>query len=209
MAKGEQTRQRIIAEAVAIFNTHGYAGTSMADLLQATGLEKGGIYNHFSSKEALAVASFEHAIEQIGLRLLAAIEPQHHAVAQLLAIAGVFEQYVEDPPVPGGCPVVNTAIEADDGNPVLRAHAQKAMTDWHRLIGKIIKGGVARGELRSDTNPYEVASIMTSLLEGAQILSRLYGDPSHLKRAVAHLADYLQRFTSEPREGTDAATTSE
>lgn len=43
MSKGDQTRQRIVSEAAALFNKQGSAGSSMADLMEATGLEKGGI----------------------------------------------------------------------------------------------------------------------------------------------------------------------
>ena len=51
MTKGEQTRQRIVKEAAPIFNRRGYEGSSLSDLMKATGLKKGGIYRHFSSKE--------------------------------------------------------------------------------------------------------------------------------------------------------------
>ena len=50
MNKGEMTRQRIIEESAPIFNQRGYAGCSMQDVMEATGLEKGGIYRHFESK---------------------------------------------------------------------------------------------------------------------------------------------------------------
>jgi len=55
VTKGEQTRQRIIARAAPVFNVHGYFGASMNDLTRETKIGKGGIYNHFESKEALAV----------------------------------------------------------------------------------------------------------------------------------------------------------
>jgi AcrR family transcriptional regulator len=61
MSKGEKTRQRIVAEAATLFNERGFEGGSMADLMEATGLEKGGIYRHFSSKETLAAAAFDFA----------------------------------------------------------------------------------------------------------------------------------------------------
>jgi len=51
MSKGEETRERIVAEAAALFNQRGYEGGSMSELMKATGLEKGGIYRHFSSQE--------------------------------------------------------------------------------------------------------------------------------------------------------------
>jgi TetR/AcrR family transcriptional regulator, transcriptional repressor for nem operon len=54
MRKGEQTRQEIIRKAAPIFNQRGYDGAALSELMRATGLEKGGIYRHFKSKEQLA-----------------------------------------------------------------------------------------------------------------------------------------------------------
>ena len=61
MRKGERTRQEIIRKAAPVFNQKGYAGAALSDLMRATGLEKGGIYRHFSSKEALASEAFDYA----------------------------------------------------------------------------------------------------------------------------------------------------
>ena len=57
MRKGERTRQRVIETAARVLNRHGYAGSGMSELMQETGLAKGGIYRHFDSKEALARGS--------------------------------------------------------------------------------------------------------------------------------------------------------
>src|SRR6516165_614441 len=64
MRKGEHTRQEIIREAAPIFNRRGYDGAALSDLMKATGLEKGGIYRHFDSKEALAAEAFDYAWEE-------------------------------------------------------------------------------------------------------------------------------------------------
>src|ERR1700756_1649248 len=61
MRKGEQTRQEIIRKAAPIFNQRGYDGAALSDLMRATGLEKGGIYRHFESKEQLAAEAFDYA----------------------------------------------------------------------------------------------------------------------------------------------------
>ena len=58
MRKGEQTRQDIIHKAAPIFHQKGYDGAVLSDLMRATGLEKGGIYRHFESKEELAGDAF-------------------------------------------------------------------------------------------------------------------------------------------------------
>lgn len=61
MRKGEQTRQEIIRKAAPIFNQRGYEGVALSDLMKATGLEKGGIYRHFDSKQQLAAEAFDYA----------------------------------------------------------------------------------------------------------------------------------------------------
>ena len=62
--KGERTRQRIVELAAPVFNRQGYAGASLRDLIGATGLEKGGIYNHFGSKEQLALEAYDYALSR-------------------------------------------------------------------------------------------------------------------------------------------------
>jgi len=61
MRKGEQTRREIIRKAAPIFNQRGYDGAALSDLMRVTGLEKGGIYRHFSSKQQLAAEAFDYA----------------------------------------------------------------------------------------------------------------------------------------------------
>jgi TetR/AcrR family transcriptional regulator, transcriptional repressor for nem operon len=58
---GDETRQEIIRKAAPIFNRKGYSRAALSDLMRATGLEKGGIYRHFESKQELAVDAFAHA----------------------------------------------------------------------------------------------------------------------------------------------------
>jgi TetR/AcrR family transcriptional regulator, transcriptional repressor for nem operon len=191
MRSGEQTRENIIRRAAELFNRQGFAGASMSDIMAATGLQKGGIYRHFESKEALAVEAFDYAVEVMSGRFRAALEAKAHALDRLRAIIAVFAEIPANPPVPGGCPVMNTVIESDDGNPVLRARARAAMDGLRKLIRRTAEDGVARGELRAGTDGEVLATVMISTLEGAVALSRLYDDPAHVARAAEHLERYL------------------
>jgi len=58
--KAERTTAYIIKTVAPVFNKHGYVGTSMSDLTEATGLTKGALYGNFENKEALALSSFEY-----------------------------------------------------------------------------------------------------------------------------------------------------
>lgn len=192
MTKGTQTRERIVELAATVFSERGFFGSSMTDLLRATGLQKGGLYNHFDSKEQLALAAFDHSVRKIEQRYERALDGVPGAVDRLLAIVDVIRGLVEDRSLPGGCPILTTAIEADDTMPALRGRACEAMTRWQKLIGATVKAGVARGELRADADPYEVATILTATLEGAVFLSKLYGDDAHMRRAVGHVSAYVR-----------------
>jgi TetR/AcrR family transcriptional repressor of nem operon len=192
MSKGAETRERILASSAQLFNRQGYAGSSLADIMRETGLEKGGIYNHFSSKEQLGLESFDYAYELVRQRVRQALAGKLNAIERLLAIVSVFQSIADDPPVAGGCPILNAAIEADDANEVLRDRARAAMDDWRATIHRIVNKGIERQEIRPATDGDEVASILIATLEGAVMLSSLYKDSIHMKRAVAHMERYIE-----------------
>jgi AcrR family transcriptional regulator len=194
MGKGERTRQTAIARAAEAFSLRGYFGTSLGDLSQATGLEKGGIYNHFTSKEELALAAFDFTLANYRERFRQALAETREALPRLRAVIAVFRGLVEQPLLPGGCLVLNTAVEADDAHPVLRERAQQAITEWQEMIGRIVAAGIRHGELRADTDARSLATVMIATLEGGVMLSKLYGDMDHMRRAAAHLDRYLESF---------------
>ena len=150
MRKGEHTRQEIIRKAAPIFNQKGYDGAALSDLMRATGLEKGGIYRHFSSKEELAAEAFDYAWkETLDARIhdLDAVANSVDRLKQLLA------NFVERRGIiPGGCPLLNTAIDTDDGNSLLRERARAALRGWRDYMVSIIRSGIKAHEIRPKTS---------------------------------------------------------
>ncbi len=113
----------------------------------------------------MACAAFDHAPRVLEDRRSAALAGKSTAVARLLAVIDVVAKSVYAPPLPGGCPILNTAIEADDTHRELRARAAAAMRDWQdRAIG-LVEAGIAGGELRADSDAAATASLITSALE--------------------------------------------
>jgi TetR/AcrR family transcriptional repressor of nem operon len=192
MSKGEQTRERILERAASLFNRQGYFGSSLSNIMQETGLEKGGIYNHFASKEQLALEAFDYAFGLIQQRVRLMLRGKYTATERLLVMMEVFQSIVDNPPVVGGCPILNTAIEADDAQPALRARAMGAMEQLRETFRRIVTRGIERGELRAEVSADEVATIFIATLEGAIMLSKLYGDSVHMRRVVEHLKQYVQ-----------------
>lgn len=205
MTKGEATRQRIIAQAAPVFNQMGYAGCSMHDLMEATGLEKGGLYRHFASKEELAAEAFRFALAQSVKMRTDHLDDIPGAADKLRRVVQLF---VETPSaVAGGCPLMNTAIEADDGNPELRKLALDGIKAWRARLSKIIEAGIKAGELRKGTKPRQVANAIISILEGALMISRLERTKDALRDAQATLETVIRDISrvDEPRPQNSVA----
>lgn len=192
MTKGERTRRRIVEAAAPVFNRQGFIGASLRDLIDATGLEKGGIYNHFGSKEQLAAEAYDYAMTRVTEALARSQDDATDAIDRLSRMIRAFAGNARKPAVEGGCPIMNTAIEADDTHPELRDRARESMTLWHRLVGRIVKDGKADGTLAADVDPYALASTITGSLEGALMLARLYDDPAHMDRVFDHLIAHVE-----------------
>src|SRR5262245_18213680 len=202
MRKGDQTRQEIIRKAAPIFNQHGYEGAALSDLMKATGLEKGGIYRHFDSKQQLAAEAFDYAWNlALGIRFQGTQEIPN-AVDRLKQVVRNFRDRRVGL-VPGGCPLLNTAIDSDDGNPQLRERARRALSSWLDRLRNIIEEGQRRGEVRGDVDSSELAALIVSTLEGSLMVSRLQRQDGPRGLACGHLEEYLE--TSVRAKGSKKA----
>lgn len=197
MNKGELTRQKIIEEAAPLFNQRGFAGCSMQDVMDATGLEKGGLYRHFASKEELAAEAFRYAMAN---SIKARTDNLEHIRGAINQLRYVIRRFVEGPSViPGGCPLMNTAIDADDGNPMLRRLALEGIQKWKANLHLIVEEGIQRGEIRSQIEPRRIANTIVAALEGALMISRLEGNKGALQDAQVTLEIVLDGLTSHDR----------
>jgi TetR/AcrR family transcriptional repressor of nem operon len=197
VTKGEQTRQKIVAAAAAIFNQRGYEGACLSELMAATGLQKGGIYRHFSSKEELAAEAFDYTWKAAWETRMRHVDEKARGMEKLKQLIANFVEYRS--PVPGGCPLLNTAVDADDGNPVLRERAAKALKSWRTLLQSIVKEAVKHGEIRPGVDPKTVATLVISSLEGALMMSRIERSREPLDRVEEHLMRYLDEMTAPRR----------
>ena len=197
MTKGEQTRQKILEEAAPIFNRNGYEGSSLSALMKATGLKKGGIYRHFSSKEELAAEAFDYTWREAWRARILPLDEQTTGVGRLKQLISNFIEHKS--PVPGGCPILNTAVDADDGNSVLRARVRKALRSWLALLRVIVRQAAKRGELQPGVDAKAVATLIVATLEGGLMISRLEGNDDALRKVQRHLNRYLDTEVAAPQ----------
>ncbi len=116
MRNREETMGIILHQAGGLFNSHGYKATSIGHITDASGFTKGAIYRHFKSKEKLEEEALGYLTGIMFENLTKRIKAQNNAGDKLRAIVNFFESYISKPPIKGGCPLLNAAVEADDSS---------------------------------------------------------------------------------------------
>lgn len=191
MRKGQITKEHIIRQSAGLFNTKGYMGASLSEIMDRCGIRKGGIYNHFENKDEIALAAFEYNFSQILLLLSKAQEDAANSKQKLIAICNVYMELIDDNVLEGGCPLLNTAVESDDGHPQLKVKAQHAMILLIEKLTKIIVEGIQNKEFRSDIDHEEVCSYIIAMIEGGIMLSKLFDDNKYIRHCSSHVMKYI------------------
>jgi len=196
MTKAEKTKQFIIEKAAPIFNEKGIAGTSIDDVLKATKLAKGCLYNHFESKEALSHAAVDYLMQKICGKTQALVGTANTAKEKLFVVLDSYKTPLS-PTVAGGCPVLNFAVESDDGCPVIKDKIKTAIQNSIQLISGIIKEGKANKEFSKDFDADEFALKMFSTLEGGMIVCRISNSNTPMKTLITSLKNEIESYTVE------------
>ncbi len=180
MTKAEQTRQFIIEKTAPLFNKKGYAGTSLSDITTATGLTKGSIYGNFKDKEEVALAVFKHNTDQLSKKTADWISEHDNAYDQLIGIFDFYRTNWIAISANGGCPMLNTAIESDDGMPIMKARVKLTFDNWSKKISKILDDGIKKEVFKPEINTSQYANLFIMMIEGGILLSKIYNKQDNL-----------------------------
>lgn len=191
MNKSDKTKKFIISKAAPLINIKGIAGTSLSDIMDATGLSKGCIYGNFENKDEIALAAFEHNHQLVNEHMRSRILATENSIERLLVYPNTYRNYFRFPYLQAGCPILNTATEVDDTHPLLRKRVVHAIDFWKESIEKQILRGIERSEIKPNTNPTQIAVIMISMIEGAFMQAKLTGRTKELKIAMDFLEEII------------------
>ncbi len=190
MSKAEDTRQFIIEKTAPVFNKKGYAGTSLTDLTNATGLTKGSIYGNFENKDEVALAAFDYNFGRVVSYIKSKITATDNSIERLTVYPKVYRDFLKVPFLKPGCPLLNTATEADDTHPALKERVIQALAFWKTSIENQINRGIERKEIKAKTDPTQVALVMISMIEGAIMQAKVTGRYSDLRITM----DFLEKM---------------
>ncbi|MGE0400542.1 MAG: TetR/AcrR family transcriptional regulator [Kofleriaceae bacterium] len=180
MAKGEETRQAILARAFELANVIGVSGLSIGRLAEATGLSKSGLFAHFGSKEALEVAVIDEASRQFVQDVMVPALRQPRGEPRIRAL---FENWLTWGMRPGGCFFVGATTELDDRPGPPRDALMQACKDWIDELHKAARIAITERHFRADLDPEQFAFEEYSIMLGLHTYYRFLKAPGSLDRA--------------------------
>jgi TetR/AcrR family transcriptional repressor of nem operon len=194
MNKAERTRQFIIEKTAPIFNVKGYTGTSLSDMTEATGLTKGSIYGNFTDKDEVALACFEHNYKMVRESIQAEMDRLPSYRDKLLVYPEAYSNAKKFVFQRGGCPILNTTVEADDTHPGLRALAGQALVNWKDRLQQLIEAGKTKGEFKPTVDSERMALTIIALLEGMIVVAKATGNSGYGKAVLNSLRELINSF---------------
>jgi AcrR family transcriptional regulator len=189
MSKGEVTRAAILDSAIDLASRIGFNPLSIGQLAAATGMSKSGLFAHFKSKEALQLATLEHARERFTDSVIRPTLAAPRGVARVQALVDNWKSW-ETEGLGGGCVFVAASIEFDDQPGLLHDALVRNQRDWVEFIEIVARSAVTEGDFRADMDVEHFAFMLQGLTYAFHHTSRLLGDPSagdHMRQGLEQL----------------------
>lgn len=197
MTKSERTRQFIVEKTAPLFNKKGFDGTTLSDLTEATGLTKGALYGNFTDKDEIAVEAFRHSVRKVKAMMRNHLDGANTYKKQLTRLLEFYAMYVMEPPVVGGCPLLNSAIEVDDHRASMRKIVAAELVQTVEFIAGLLRKGVQAKEFRADIKPKQLAYTFFCSVEGALMFSRAEKSREAMDVIVKHCKGILDEISIE------------
>jgi TetR/AcrR family transcriptional regulator, transcriptional repressor for nem operon len=195
-ARGAATRARIVDAAASLVYERGTAGTSLDDVMAATGTSKSQLYHYFADKDALICEVIK---AQLG-RIIAAQEAGLHEVSSWEGLQRWCDHFVTATRATegaGGCPLGSLVGElADQSEPARRVLAQ-CFAEWQSYLSEGFEAMRSNGELAAQADPAELALTVMSALQGGLLMAQATRSARPLElalnMALQHMAGYRRR----------------
>ncbi|MEM7485526.1 MAG: TetR/AcrR family transcriptional regulator [Bacteroidota bacterium] len=196
MVRSEKTKQLIIEKTASIFNKKGYTGTYLSDLTNATGLTKGSIYGNFKDKNEVAVEAFKYNFKLQSEKIIQKIDREIDATDKLLVFLDFYRTTFGRIFDNGGCAILNTAVDSDDGNDMLKREVINTIQNWHQRIVNILKEGIRQNEFMSiDVENFSYRII--AMVEGSIMLAKTLDKPHILLQNIDFLESEVRNIRNK------------
>ena len=184
--------EQVLDRAADVFRTRGYAATSVSDLEQATGVQRGSLYKAFGDKQGL----YQQALSRYRARGVPVLDALSEAEPVLPAVRGFLlalaTRGCTDPR--RGCLVVTTVTERM-ADPASAAQVREQLAFMTSRLRAALQRAVVLGELAPDADVETSTHLLVTLVQGLRVMAMAGGDLDELTRVV----DQALRVLPVPR----------
>lgn len=198
LARGERTRAAALDAAVVLATEAGLHGLSLAQLADALGVSKSGLFAHWRSKEALQLAAIDRAVEQWQERIVAPALRAPRGVRRIRALHEARIDFYAARVLPGGCFFANTQFEYNARPGPVRDRLAEAFRRWTAFLEELVRQAVDAGELAADVDVPQLAYEIDALGMSAAMRSRLLEPEAAYRHARQGLLDRLRALCTDP-----------
>ena len=186
-------KEKIIRESLKLFSLKGFLSTSIHDIMKETRASKGGLYNHFRSKDDIFFAVLSEAKKIWRQKNLAGLDQIEKPVAKVKKLLENYrDRYLKDKKtIPGGCIFVTLSVELDDQNATFSRELSEGFVRLKAMIKRLLDQGKSSGELGADVNTEAVTEMIFSGMLGASVIYGTEKSSKGLNRCINALIDYL------------------
>lgn len=154
-----------------VFQTRGYEGTSLIDLLEGTGLSRGSLYKAFGDKRTLFLTALDrYTTENMGhlRRALAEGRPCDAIRSALLAIAKTSALAKGE----RGCLAVGSATEMASKDAAVKKHLKQTFSRMQSHLREAIERGQISGEIPKHHGADALSRFLLCIIEGMGVLGK-------------------------------------
>ncbi|MCV9929809.1 TetR/AcrR family transcriptional regulator [Flavobacterium sp. LS1R49] len=193
LTKAEKTKQFILETAVPLYNEKGISGVNIDDVLEATKLTKGCLYGHFQGKDDLSEQVIDLSLKKISDKVRAAVSKGKTPKGKVLAFMDFYKNPIETY-ISGGCPIFNTAVEADDNYPGVKLKVAKVFRTGQEEITALLQEGINIGEFSNTLDPVVFAFKMVAAIEGGIVMCRVMDTAKPMQGLIKSLKSELEQY---------------
>lgn len=193
LSKSERTKQFILETAVPLYNEKGISGVNIDDILEATKLTKGCLYGHFENKEDLSGQVIDLSLKMVSDRIRAGVYKAKTIKGKVFAFLDFYKNPIETY-ISGGCPIFNTAVEADDNYPLIKEKVARVFKTGQQELAGLLQQGIDTGEFSADLDPVVFAFKLTACVEGGIVMCRVMGTAKPMQGLVKSLKSELEQY---------------
>jgi TetR/AcrR family transcriptional repressor of nem operon len=196
--KGDLTRQHILEKSMQLFSVQGYFNTSIAGIVKATGLTKGGLYGHFRNKEEIWYAVYDECVRIWKDVVFADVRPISDPLGRIARVVeNSLQHYLGGGVFEGGCFLFNALVELSGQSSAMSNHVLKGFQAFSALLRRWLEEAEQQGRLREGLNLDGVATFLVISMNGAAPLYAASRDPAIWQQTLAQLHLYLKCLSKQ------------